>query len=88
MRERALKTRSIDKLQTAKPAQLRQCHADQVDLLGVLRIFLLGDIAADLVERNFGIMAIPVMNPRLFAGFVADFGDRGRNRYDPDCCRP
>ena len=84
MRKRAFQTGRIDELQAAKSPQFRQFHGNQVDLLGVLRVFLLGDVAADLVERNLRIAAIPVMNACLFAGAVADFRDHGRNRHDAD----
>jgi len=67
-----------------KSPQFRQFHGNQVDLLGVLRILLFGDVARDLVERNFGIAPIPVMNSRLFAGAVADFRDHSRNRHNAD----
>src|SRR5580700_10793393 len=84
MRERALKTRRIDELQAAKTPQLGQFHGDQVDLLVALRIFLFGDIAADLVERNRSVAAIAVINARLFAGAKADLRYHGRNRHDAD----
>src|ERR1700678_2388926 len=84
MRERTLETGSIDKLQSAKPAQLRQFRGDQAGLLVVLRIFLFGDVAADPVEWNLGVAAIPVMNSRLFAAAVADFRDHGRDRHNAD----
>ena len=84
VRERALQTRRIDELQAAKPAQFRQLHRNQVDLFDVLRIFLLGNVGADLVERNLRVVAVPVMNSRLFASAVADFRDHGSNRHHPD----
>src|ERR1039458_9555903 len=67
VRKRALQARRIDELQPAKSPQFGQFHGDQVDLPGVLRVFLLGDVEANLVERNLEIVAIVSMNPRLFA---------------------
>ena len=82
MRKRAFETGRVDELQTAKAAQFRQLHGDQVDMFGVFGIFLFGNVGADLVDRDLGIAAIVVMNARLFAGAVADFGDHGGNRHD------
>jgi hypothetical protein len=84
MRKRALQTRRIDEHQATKPTQFRQLHRNHVDLLGILRIFFLGDVAADLIEENLGIAAIPVMYSCLFAGAVAQFGDHSSNRHDTD----
>ena len=84
VRKRALQTGRIDELQPAESPQFGQLYGDEIDLPGVFRILLLGDVQANLVERNLEIVAIAAMNPCLFAGAVADFRDHSRNRYDPD----
>ena len=82
VRERAFEPRRVDELQAAKWPQLRQFHGNQVDLLDVLGVFLLGDVAADLVEGNLRIAAIPKTNARPIEGAVTEFRDHGGNRDD------